>query len=250
VVGNIDIDGIKEGLSSLSTAIQNTEGKNATFTISSVDTVFAYGLTIISSATNVYLNPTGISTQSISAGNAFLSSLNFIDSGGFGFLTVSSGTLYLNGSPIQGTISQANITSTVVGLGTTGYVSSLSDLISTANLANLVSTNYLATQLGSTVVGLGSAGYLSTLPSIGGFVSTANLDGLISTANVSNLVSTSYLVTQLTSTVRGLGTAGYISTSQLLSTSYGLSQQIENAPGSAVTPATLTSTVIGLGTVG
>ena len=250
VIGDIDIDGLKEGLSSLSTAIQNAGGTNATYTISSVDTVYAYGLTIISSATNVYLNPTGISTQSISAGNAFLSSLNFIDSGGFGFLTVNSGVLYLNGSPIQGTITQANITSTVVGLGTTGYVSSLSDLISSANLASLVSTNYLATQLGSTVVGLGSAGYLSTLPSIGGFVSTANLDGLVSSANLANLVSTSYLATQLTSTVIGLGTAGYISTSQLLSTSYGLSQQIENAPGSAVTPATLTSTVIGLGTVG
>jgi hypothetical protein len=34
--------------------------------------------------------------------------------------------------------------------------------VSTANLANLVSTTYLATQIGSTVIGLGTAGYLST----------------------------------------------------------------------------------------
>ena len=116
---------VTSGLSSLSTAIANVRVLNVTYTISSVSTVYAYGTTIISSAINVYLNPEGLSTQSISSGNAFLSSLNFIDSGtnGIGFLTVSSGTLYLNGSTIQGTITQPNITSTVTGLGTAGYLS-------------------------------------------------------------------------------------------------------------------------------
>ena len=102
-------------------------------------------------------------------------------------------------------------------------------------LQNLVSTNYLQTQLGSTVVGLGTAGYLSSLPG-----------GLVSTANLSDLVSTTYLATQLGSTVVGLGTAGYISSSQLLSTSLGLTQYIS----SFIDPTELTSTVIGLGTQG
>jgi hypothetical protein len=158
---------VTSGLSSLSVALANVRVLNVTYTISSVSTVYAYGTTIISSAINVYLNPDGLSTQSISSGNAFLSSLNFIDSGtqGIGFLTVSSGTLYLNGSTIQGTITQPNITSTVAGLGTAGYLSTvrLSDLVSTANLAELVSTSYLNTQLGSTVAGLGTTGYLSSI---------------------------------------------------------------------------------------
>ena len=69
----------------------------------------------------------------------------------------------------------------------------------------------MATQLGSTVIGLGTAGYVSTLPSLSNLISTANLINLISTANLVNLVSTSYLATQLTSTVIGLGTTGYVS---------------------------------------
>jgi hypothetical protein len=81
-----------------------------------------------------------------------------------------------------------------------------------ASIAGLVSTSYLDTQLTSTVIGLGTVGYLSSIPSIGGFVSTANLANLISTANLANLVSTSFLDTQLGSTVVGLGTAGYVST--------------------------------------
>jgi hypothetical protein len=89
--------------------------------------------------------------------------------------------------------------STVIGLGTAGYLSSTTGFISTANLASLVSTTYLATQLGSTVIGLGTAGYLSSTT------------GFISTANLATLVSTTYLATQLGSTVRGLGTAGYLS---------------------------------------
>jgi hypothetical protein len=141
-------------------------------------------------------------------------------------------------------LTQANLTSTVIGLGTTGYLSTaitnlggfglvstanlaghvstanlanlvstanLAGHVSTANLATLVSTTYLTTQLGSTVIGLGTAGYLSSIPSLGGFVSTANLAGHVSTANLATLVSTSYLATQLGSTVIGLGTAGYLS---------------------------------------
>jgi len=162
---------------------------------------------------------------------------------------VSMSTQQVNVSSINGTFAwqQNFLQSTVIGLGTAGYVSTASltgyvstanllGLVSTANLAGLVSTNYLTTQLVSTVQGLGTAGY----------VSTANLLGLVSTANLAGLVSTTYLATQLASTVQGLGSAGYVSTTQLLSTSLGLKLYID----SFIDPTELTSTVIGLGTGG
>jgi 3-dehydroquinate dehydratase len=115
---------------------------------------------------------------------------------------------------ISSFIDVTELTSTVVGLGTQGYISSIG----------------LNSYLTSTVVGLGTAGYISTLPSLINLVSTANLTGLISTANLtnlistanlinlvstanlSNLVSTSFFDTQLTSSIIGLGSAGYLST--------------------------------------
>jgi len=83
-----------------------------------------------------------------------------------------------------------------------------------------VSTSYLTSQLTSTVVGLGTVGYVSSASltnlvstaNLLNLVSTANLLNLVSTANLLNLVSTTYLTSQLTSTVIGLGTVGYLST--------------------------------------
>jgi hypothetical protein len=107
---------------------------------------------------------------------------------------VSSPSLFstVAGLGTAGYLSSASLYSTVAGLGTLGYLSSIPSLggfVSTANLANLVSTSFLNTSLTSTVIGLGTAGYLSSIPSVGGFVSTANL---------ANLVSTSFLNTSLT----------------------------------------------------
>jgi hypothetical protein len=180
-----------------------------------------------------------------------------------GFLSSISLFSTVAGLGTAGYLSSPSLYSTVAGLGTLGYLSSIPSLggfVSTANLANLVSTSFLNTSLTSTVIGLGTAGYLSSIPTLGGFVSTANLanlvstsflntsltstvrglgtagylssipslGGFVSTANIANLVSTSYLASQLGSTVIGLGTSGYISTSQLLSTSLGLYQQINS----------------------
>jgi 3-dehydroquinate dehydratase len=104
-----------------------------------------------------------------------------------------------------GSVTTANLTSTVIGLGSAGYISSAigvaaipGGLVSTANLAFLVSTANLAR--------------LVSTANLAGHISTANLAGHISTANLANLVSSSYLATQLGSTVIGLGTAGYFST--------------------------------------
>ena len=150
-------------------------------------------------------------------------------------------------------ISPSSITSTVQGLGTAGYISSLSlisttqglqygyqtsGFVSSPNLIGHVSTAYLNTTLASTVQGLGSAGYISsivispssitsTVQGLGtaGYISSLSListtqglqygyqtSGFVSSPNLIGNVSTAYLNTTLASTVKGLGSAGYLST--------------------------------------
>ena len=219
-----------------------------------------------------------LTTQIVSTASIYASTLTLIDlvGGNPKNLYSYNGSLFLNGVAISGgagTVAQiyggSNIvltgptpglgnvtvnvdtgflTSTVIGLGTAGYISTASGgvavlpggLVSTANLTNLISTSFFDTQLTSTVIGLGSADYISSSQllstSFGLVALIQNPPGGVTPEN-------------LTSTVIGLGTAGYISTSQLLSTSFGLVALIQNPPG-GVTPENLTSTVIGLGTVG
>jgi hypothetical protein len=74
-------------------------------------------------------------------------------------------------------VSTANLANLVSTANLANLISTanLANLVSTANLATLVSTTYLATQLGSTVIGLGTAGYLSTQISTFLTLSTGNL---------------------------------------------------------------------------
>jgi len=145
---------------------------------------------------------------------------------------------------------QPALTSTVVGLGTAGYISSSQFLSSFQGLSNIAVTKINAgagitvsnngigqltitnsasggvgvttDQLFSTVAGLGEIGYVST-PSLQGLISTANLIGLISTANLLNLVSTNNL-TGIVSTANllNLVSTSFLQTS-LVSTVTGLS---------------------------
>ena len=158
-------------------------------------------------------------------------------------LSTSAGLVELIQNP-PGGVTPENLTSTVIGLGTVGYLSTANGtailpggLVSTANLANLISTSFFDTQLTSTVIGLGTAGYLSTANG------TAVLpEGLVSTANLANLISTSFFDTQLTSTVIGLGSAGYVSTATLISFSTAQSQNFysSNISVSSLTTSSLT----------
>ena len=124
------------------------------------------------------------------------------------------------------------LNSTIIGLGTLGYISSsqllstslglqtqfqtagflssqnLLGLVSTPNLLNLVSTTFLDTSLRSTTTGISRSGYIST----------PNLADLVSSPNLLNLVSTPFLNTSLASTVAGLGTGGLASIPANLST--------------------------------
>lgn len=130
---------------------------------------------------------------------------------------ISSGNLI---STVDGFISGnlsfgALIISTTIGLGTIGYVSTLS-LGSTvsrlytyidSNITNLATTpGYVSsTQLFSTVANLGFASYISS-------------------TQLRSTVSSIYLTTgqQILSTIDHLGSKGYISSSQLLSTTGGI----------------------------
>jgi len=240
------------------------------YNISSVST-----LSIVNGSTNIVnvqyqiLSPEYFSTIFFSTANVGTSSITFVDTATSvkNLLAVTNGNLQLNTTNI---VNINNITSTVIGLGTAGYLSSVTSAalpsglistanlighVSTANLTNLISTSYLATQLGSTIIGLGTAGYLSsaisaTLPS--GLISTANLIGHVSTANLTNLISTSYLATQLGSTVIGLGTAGYLSSATAAVIPGGLisTANLTNLISTSYLATQLGSTVIGLGTAG
>jgi hypothetical protein len=91
----------------------------------------------------------------------------------------------------------------------------------TAGLSQYISSFIDPTELTSTIIGLGTAGFVSSLG----------------------------LTFAVASTAQGLGTFGYTSTSQLLSTSLGLYQEIQNSPAN-IKQSNLTSTIIGLGTFG
>jgi hypothetical protein len=161
-------------------------------------------------------------------------------------------TQQLNISSINGQTFGGPIASTVIGLGTVGYLSTvvfgsivstanLANLVSTANLANLVSTanlaNHISTANLANLISTANLANLISTANLANLVSTTNLANLVSTANLANLVSTIYLTNQLGSTIIGLGTAGYVSTSQLLSTSAGL------AGSSGINQGQLTSTI-------
>ena len=187
---------------------------NPTNTIQTVGTYFN-AMLIMSGNANYTAN--FVSTPTLN--NALTSTVIGLGTAGY-LSSIPSLGGFVSTANLAGLVSTANLANLVSTANLANLVSTtnLANLVSTANLANVVSTSYLNTALTSTVIGLGTVGYLSSaLTNIGGF-------GLVSTANLANLVSTSYLNTSLTSTVIGLGTAGFISSSQFLSTTFGYSR--------------------------
>ena len=128
-----------------------------------------------------------------------------------------NGNLYLNGIAISGAaaslVTSVNAGSNII-MGSSG---------SGGGTQGDVTVNVDMTFLASTVGGLGTAGYVSSVSGVDlrNLVSTANLANLVSTANLANLVSTTNLAQSLTSTVIGLGTTGYLSSLNTRSLSTG-----------------------------
>ena len=187
-----------------------------------------------------------LQSQVLSTGTIGLSSINFVDTvtGVTQLVAITNGIFQVNGASITGDVSKGDLTSTVIGLGTAGYLSTivwdsvistanltdlistanLTDLISSANLTGLISTANLSglistanlTDLISTanLNGLVNTANLTGLIStanLTGLISTANLTDLISTANLTGLISTSFFDTQITSSLKGLGNLGFLS---------------------------------------
>jgi hypothetical protein len=191
-----------------------------------------------------------------SAGGEGVSSLFGVVSSGLSTVALFTSNTSNFYAPILSNNYSTNLQSTVIGLGTAGYissfasagpgVSSLFGVVSsglstvaqfTSNTSNYflpaLSNNY-STNLESTVIGLGTAGYISTSQLFSTVAGIGAGGGGGITPN------------QLISTTEGLGTAGYISSSQLFSTVAG----IGTGGGGGITPNQLISTTEGLGTAG
>ena len=136
-------------------------------------------------------------------------------------------------SNTSNTVDNSVIGSTIVGLGTFGYISTAGGGLSPLNLASTVaglgSSGYLSSYsnavfqqgLTSSLVGLGSIGFLSSITGI-----PSTIDGLGTIGYLSS-------ITGIPSTVAGLGSSGYLS-------SYS----------NAVFQQGLTSSLVGLGSIG
>ena len=193
-----------------------------------------------------------LNSRSLSTGMITLSSINFMDTvtGVKQLVAVTNGVFKVNGASITGDVTTGNLTSTVIGLGTTGYLSTVvfTGVVSTANLVGLISAANLTGIVSSAnLVGLVSSANLVGLVSsanLAGLVSTPNLEGLvsspnlikfISTANLANLVSTPNLA-NLLSTPNLIDLVSTANLRDFISTSYFDSQT--------------TSSLIGLGNLG
>ena len=189
----------------------------------------------------------------------------------------SISTLRLNASSINGNApwQPSFLTSTVTGLGTIGYISSIQltssvigiytfinsfidpvELTSTIvglGTASYISAIQLTTNLNSTVRGLGTLGYLSSLT---GYVTNSNINSTITGLGTSGYLSSVNLASYVTnsninSTITGLGTSGYLSSAPITylnSTMTGLGSL--GYLSTAGERLTINSTIQGLGTFG
>ena len=166
------------------------------------------GDVIATSLSTLQLN-TGLLTASgtVSAPELIVSSIN-----GLPLLTLANLTSTVTGtnSNISSMIDPAELTSTVTGLGTANFISSVGLTTILNSTVTGVNTTIAAmidpVELASSITGLGTTGFISSL----------GLDAMFA-STTANLGTAGYLSSsQLLSTVQGLGSAGYASTSYVV----------------------------------
>ena len=166
------------------------------------------GDVIATSLSTLQLN-TGLLTASgtVSAPELIVSSIN-----GLPLLTLANLTSTVTGtnSNISSMIDPTELTSTVTGLGTANFISSVGLTTILNSTVTGVNTTIAAmidpVELASSITGLGTTGFISSLGLDARFASTT-----------ANLGTAGYLSSsQLLSTVQGLGSAGYASTSYVV----------------------------------
>ena len=239
-----------------------------------VNTVNLVSTTVnLQSNLNQLMSPAAISTFVVYGTNTFTAgvSIGILNIYPQDVSTLSSGIGYNH----TGFLISSFLFSTVIGLGTAGYLStaviqpSLNSTIEGLGSLGFLSTGATQPSLNSTIEGLGSIGFLSTgatQPSLNstiqglgslGFLSTAtvqaNLNSTVEGLGSLGFLSTAVIQGNLNSTVQGLGSFGFLSTATLQgnlnSTVKGLGTFGFLSSISSIQP-TLNSTLQGLGTFG
>ena len=207
----------------LSSALGIINQVSTTLVLSSISSLYLYGgiLNNFSAGLIIY-DPNDVSTLSSVTNSRIISTASTLAVQNVGNLWSTFSTVL--GLGTLGYVSTTQLFSTVMGLGTLGYVStSYSDNLlqstTTGVIDNLGSYSYISSKTLTSTLQSTTQGVVNSLGTYG-YISTAALAsttvGLYNTFGQS-YISTSGLNTVIQSSITGLGTLGYVSTNQLTS---------------------------------
>ena len=223
---------------------------STTLFLSGISTIYVYDGNLINfSVGSITFDQSDISTLSTATNSRIISTNTALSAQNEGNLLSTFSTVL--GLGTLGYVSSTQLTSTTQGLGTIGYISTTQ---LTSTIAGLGTFGYISTaQLISTVAGLGTLGYIST--SFTNNILQSTVTGINNNLGSLGYVSSSTLEASIQSTTQGLtnslGTLGYVSTLSLQSTTQGLYDGFGNYYISTAGLNTIIqSSIEGLGTVG
>ena len=223
---------------------------STTLFLSGISTIYVYDGNLINfSVGSITYDQSDISTLSTATNSRIISTNTELSAQNEGNLLSTFSTVL--GLGTLGYVSSTQLTSTTQGLGTIGYISTTQ---LTSTIAGLGTFGYISTaQLISTVAGLGTLGYIST--SFTNNILQSTVTGINNNLGSLGYVSSSTLEASIQSTTQGLtnslGTLGYVSTLSLQSTTQGLYDGFGNYYISTAGLNTIIqSSIEGLGTVG
>ena len=223
---------------------------STTLFLSGISTIYVYDGNLINfSVGSITYDQSDISTLSTATNSRIISTNTALSAQNEGNLLSTFSTVL--GLGTLGYVSSTQLTSTTQGLGTIGYISTTQ---LTSTIQGLGTIGYISTaQLISTVAGLGTLGYIST--SFTNNILQSTVTGINNNLGSLGYVSSSTLEASIQSTTQGLtnslGTLGYVSTLSLQSTTQGLYDGFGNYYISTAGLNTIIqSSIEGLGTVG
>ena len=223
---------------------------STTLFLSGISTIYVYDGNLINfSVGSITYDQSDISTLSTATNSRIISTNTALSAQNEGNLLSTFSTVL--GLGTLGYVSSTQLASTVTGLGTIGYISTTQ---LTSTIQGLGTIGYISTaQLISTVAGLGTLGYIST--SFTNNILQSTVTGINNNLGSLGYVSSSTLEVSIQSTTQGLtnslGTLGYVSTLSLQSTTQGLYDGFGNYYISTAGLNTIIqSSIEGLGTVG
>ena len=223
---------------------------STTLFLSGISTIYVYDGNLINfSVGSITYDQSDISTLSTATNSRIISTNTALSAQNEGNLLSTFSTVL--GLGTLGYVSSTQLTSTTQGLGTIGYISTTQ---LTSTIQGLGTIGYISTaQLISTVAGLGTLGYIST--SFTNNILQSTVTGINNNLGSLGYVSSSTLALSIQSTTQGLtdslGTLGYVSTLSLQSTTQGLYDEFGNYYISTAGLNTIIqSSIEGLGTVG